>query len=449
MTNATRQRTSIIDPQREYVASGGGSAISSYRNAVRALPHTLDDVTRDLGDDLYERMQHDPVVTACLNIYKASILEDGVHMWSPIEDEADPQWSLGQEIATWCTDVLNELDTSLDDVLWDLLDALALGNKVAEEVYVQRDGKLVLRALKVKPRATVAFVVDAFLNVLGFAYRKAGQPSWLTLTHLEPSDILPRDKFAVLSFRPKNSDPRGTSILRPAYNAWWLKMQTWPELLKFLAQFGTKSVWGTTPENAKGRIEYDSADNPIETTPEQLMLQELLQIQNGAAIALPYGSQLNTIGGDNEGKALTAAIDIYDRQIMLAIVHQTLAMAEAEHASRAQAEVHQDTIGKILRQAKKAVCRMLAREVLRPLVRYNYGDAAVPLTPRVSLGEVEQQDVTGLMSAVASLQSSGWFDDAPEQRPHWDVKLGAPPRQVDRASTAEDDTDDTDEGDEK
>jgi len=61
MTNAPRQR-SIIDPTREYVASGGSAAITSYRNAVRALPHTLDDVTCDLGDDLYERMQHDPVV---------------------------------------------------------------------------------------------------------------------------------------------------------------------------------------------------------------------------------------------------------------------------------------------------------------------------------------------------------------------------------------------------
>jgi len=387
-----------------------------------------------------------------LNVYKSSILEDGVHLWSPVEDEADPQWALGQEITAWCLDVLNELDTSLDDVLWDLLDALALGNKVAEEVYTQRDGKLVLRALKVKPRATVAFVVDVFLNVLGFAYRKAGQPSWLTIGHIEPADILPRDKFAVLTFRPKNSDPRGTSILRPAYNAWWLKMQTWPEYLKFVAQFGTKSVWGTTAEKAKGYQEYDDAGNlVVDLTAEQLMLQQLLEIRNGAAIALPHGSELDTIGGDSDGKALTAAIDIYDRQIMIVIVHQTLAMAEAEHASRAQAEVHQDTIGKILRQAKKSVCRMLEREVLRPLVRYNYGDAAVPLTPRVSLGEVEQQDVTGLMNAVAALERSGWFKTAPEQRPHWDVKLGAPPRQADQVPTsaANDDTDDEQEGDDE
>jgi hypothetical protein len=104
---------------------------------------------------------------------------------------------------------------------------------------------LQLRALKVKPIRSVAFVTDAYLNVLGLVGAKPGQ-TVPAVSDLAPAEIIPREKFCILSWRPKDGDPRGTSVLRPAYDPWWRKRQTIPEYLKYLAQFAGPSLWATS-----------------------------------------------------------------------------------------------------------------------------------------------------------------------------------------------------------
>jgi hypothetical protein len=67
------------DLRREYVAGG---ALGWYGPYVRSLPWTIDDVTRDFGDDLYERMLYDAQVAACVQVLKASVLESGMVLTS-------------------------------------------------------------------------------------------------------------------------------------------------------------------------------------------------------------------------------------------------------------------------------------------------------------------------------------------------------------------------------
>ncbi len=442
-TTDERTETPPRELTREYVAGGTQGA---YARAIRALPHYIDDLTRDLGDDLYDRMLVDPQIISAVNTFKAAVLEDGVHLASAIADEHDGQYAQAQEIVQFCQTVLDGLTTPLNVVLWDLLDAIVYGNKVAEEVYALRNGKLVLTALKVKPRRTIAFVVDAYLNVLGLTARMPDQPG--ASVHVAGSatgtvpNLLPREKFAILTFRPKDSDPRGTSILRAAYNAWWLKMQSWPELLKFLAQFGSPSLVGITAEDAEGSFDKDENGNDIpETwqTAEQRLLAALLEFRNGTALALPHGASANALDV-SDSNAFDGAIALFNREIMIAILHQTLATGEGEHASRAQAGVHQDTLGWIIKQSKQLVEWMLRTDVLRPLVRYNFGAEAEALTPQPSLGAVAQQDLTPLMTAVAALERAGYFDD--DQRPEVDTKLGLPQRKHARRDQAQPNTND-------
>ncbi len=410
-----------VEPQREYVSAGGGVWTAIARTA-RRLPWHLDDVTRDFGDDLYDRMLLDPQVAAAINVMKAAILEDGAHIVAWLHDESDPQFQQAQELFTFCEDVLENLDTPLDDVLWNLLDAIATGNRVAEQVYEQRGAQLVLRALKVKPRRSTAFVVDSYNNVLGLLGAIPGAPMAAGSLVVDPGqadNILPRDKFAVLTFRPKDHDPRGTSILRPAYNPWWLKMQTWPEYLKYLAQFASKSLIGTLPEGAR-------SPTGVAESPAELMGQQLENFQNGSWTVIPNGAKIDMIGSDGEGGAFRRAFEMYDRQIVTAIINQTLTTMEGVHQSRAAASVHQDVFDTLIRQAKKSVERMLRRDVLMNLVRYNFGDAAVPLTPYVTLGYIEQQDKGAMIGAYAQ----GGYQFDPSQYPAIDEEIGVPPRNV-------------------
>src|SRR5206468_532813 len=112
-------------------------------------------------------------------------------------------------------------------------------------------------------------------------------------------------KIVVNTFRPKNNDPRGTSLLRPAYDPWWRKRQALVEYVKYLAQFAGPSIWATTPDGAQsqppldflgntvaytGPSSLDPLGNPVPVpnaplSPEQDLLAKLQQFRNGTVAA--------------------------------------------------------------------------------------------------------------------------------------------------------------------
>ncbi|MGN6671681.1 MAG: phage portal protein family protein, partial [Thermomicrobiales bacterium] len=236
--------------------------------------------------------------------------------------------------------------------------------------------------------------------------------------------------------RPKNGDPRGTSILRPAYNVWQLKQQVFMEHLKYLAQFASPSLIGFTGPNAESRIQTDALGNPLTDangnllpalTPEQVMQQALAAFKNGTAAAFPYETKVQLVQSAGTGEAFLHAFDYYDRQIVSAILGQTLATEEGQHQARSAAQTHQDILDTIIRQAKRAVERALVRDILRPWLRYNYGDTLLPLLPRATLGTTEQQDIPTMRTSVAALVQAG-YDLAPSQYPDLDKQLDLPAR---------------------
>ena len=369
--------------QVEYVAGG------SLWRGVQTLPRQIDDLTRDLGDDLYERMLIDPQVQACVNVLRASVLADGVTLSPAVTDEQADGYTKAVEIADFCTSVLADLSTPLADALWDLLSALPLGVRIAEQVYRLDQGKLVLDRLKPKPRRSIALVTDPYLNVLGILGAKPGQSLPLSMSASDIQSVpglLDRRKFAVFSFRPKNSDPRGTSILRSAYTPWWTKQQTWPELLKYLAQFASASLVGVVGEKAQPTVE-----NGVSVPATQALLNALLNFKSGSALAVPYGTLVEALQVQGDGAAFHKTFDLCDRQIAIAVLHETLATMEGQHQARAAAETHQDILDTVIRQIRNSVSTMIKIDVLRPLVRYNFGDlAATKLTPNPSLGYTAQ-----------------------------------------------------------
>lgn len=435
--------TLAVDPTLEYVSGSGGTSAGWYNHQLRAWPWSIDDLTSDYGDDLYERMMHDAWVAASVNVLKAAIIEDGALLTPAVTDAGADGLALATAIADAATRMFAELDTPLDEVLWDLLSAIALGNRIAEQVYTIQaiDGapKLMLTALRVKPRTALAFVVDPFLRVQGLLAQLPGRPSPVSQGSIvNPAllpNILPRGKFAVLSFRPKNGDPRGTSVLRPAYTAWNLKGQAMQEYLKYLVQFASPSIIGTTPANAIRVPAEDSAGNIIPgktISPQVNLLNTLLAFRNGSAMAAPFGTLVKEIYSTGDGAAFTRAFEGFNHDITLAIMGQTLATGEGQHDSRAAAQVHQDILDTSVRQAKRAVCRMLTFDVLRPWVIANWGEAALPLVPVVTLGTTEAPDLSATMLGIAALEKAGWF--TPSQKPAVDLILNIPQRTAEESA---------------
>lgn len=573
--------TTKADPMREYVSGGGWSW---YNNAVRTLPWSIDDVTGDLGDDLYEQMLKDPQILSCVNVLKTAILASGVSFVPYQAKSTDPVPPLAQEMTDFIQRVWDDLETPGDEVLWNMLDSLAFGNKVAELVYIvayrsnqvevevddtlegddaaqeelddrqeqeraasgrpgpkdleqgatdkvkrpiaalpqptrqaARQGAggaevfgafrylaervfmalnptakpsdmpdpnggesaatpapasgqmaepdndtdptseqeappqpvevtqkqmvtvsrpyLELRRIKVKERRSTAFIVDPYMNVIGILGLLPGQfnavmsgSMFVNPTDMPPN-VLPRSKFCVMSFRPQNADPRGTSILRAAYNAWWLKRQTWPEYLKYLAQFAAPSVVGFTAPDEEYTTDVDDQGIPIDgatITSEQAMLNALMRLKGGSAAVFKNGAEVQPLQMMGDGKAFRDAIELFNTEMTIAILHQKLATMDSTHDSRAAAEVHQDTLQTIIRQGRNAVIRMIRNDIIIPLIRFNFGEEALAWAPQATLGVADQVDFVGLANAVAALMKAGYLD--PSQMQEIDIKLGLAPR---------------------
>jgi hypothetical protein len=435
------QRTSVVraDLLREYVSGYRWQMIASY---IRALPRYIDDISRDFGDDIYERMLLDPQVFSSLDTLKLSVLASKPTITGAVTDKDADGFAQAGEIADFCRRTLDGLETPLITVLYDMLSAAAYGNRVAELVYgLQKggadDGRLVLTHIKPKPRSTYAFVVDVHQNIVGILGLIPGiaYPVLVNSILGDPEkvpNLLPRSKFAVLTHRPKEGDPRGTSLLRAAYTPWWAKMQTWGDWLTYIAQFASPSLVGMTPEGAQKQEQLDSAGAPvldedgatIWIEPETAMLTALQGFRNGSAIALPFGSTVQPIQMSGEGAPFLQAIDQCNEEINWAVTGQSLATNEGQHQARAAASVHQDIMDLGVAYLKRITEAMIRRDILRPLVRYNWGDEALALVPSVSLSETPEQDLANDARAFAAVG----YQISPEQSPAIDARLGLPER---------------------
>jgi hypothetical protein len=429
------------DLSKEYVSAG--HVADWPGSTLRTLPHPIDQLSRDLGADIYARMMKDPQVDACVTLLKAAILEDGVQFTSPIEDQEEDGYELAQEIRLEAEMMFKDLTTPFPDVMWDLASAIAYGNRVAEQVYELRTahtkGKkfLQLAALKPKPIRQTAFVVDKFLNVVGLT---SAMGPGLTASNLNPNakEILPRSKFIFWTNHPEDSDPRGTSVLNSAYTAWWRKYQIIPEYMRFLAQFAGPALIGYAPEGAVATPQVDPLGNPLldeatglpipAKTPEEAVLEALLLFRASAALALPFSSKVDLIQSKGNGEAFMAAIMGTNMEITKAILTQELATEQSQNQARAASQVHQDVLGTIIRQGKASVGRMLVQQILKQWISFNWGEDKVKLCPDITLGSVEKQDKPDTIRAIATLFSSGYLH--PTQLPATDQMLGLPVRDL-------------------
>jgi len=418
--------------QREYVAGGGWAW---YGQVARTLPNAIDDATADFGDDLYERMMYDPQVAAVVNIFKASILETGISLTSAVRSRSHPDYDIAAEITNEAAHMIDEFSGNLDDVLFNLLDCVAFGNKVAEQTYkldaARKDGRkiLVLDTLKVRPRRATVFAVDIYMNVVGLLVRVPPNASPWSATMMfgpqdEPFNLLPPSKFVIAQFRTKDGDPRGTSILRPAYGPWWQKQQIIPEYLRYLTQFASPSIYGIVGPDA---VPLPDPSNPGGmVSVEQVLLASLQQFRNGTAGAFPPGTEINTITQTGDGGQFLRAFDHWDSQMVKAVLTQSLATQEGQHMARAAAQVHQDVLDTLIRQAKLGFARQLRNQMFKRWVSYNWGEKAMHLAPMVGLGKALTRDQPALWTAISQLFTSGYL--APSQQQETDELIGLPVR---------------------
>jgi hypothetical protein len=432
-----REFRTAADLLQEYVAAGKFGYLSA--GYVRPSERFIDDLTRDLSHDIYQQMMHDPQVASTVNLLVMAVLSKPAELGTGRESD-DPDYQQAEAIADFCRWNLANLDRPFPELLDEMVRGMLVnGHKLAEQIYKvyaitpEAGPQIVLSDIKPKPNTAVNFAVDAYNNVVGILYAKPGQPlsqvAFVPQGNGADQQIIPADKFFTLTFRPEDSDPRGHSLLRGAYYPWYVKGQTYGELLAFLARFGSASVWGELSENAQD-VTMDATGQLLDTPiPATTFLNSVLQdLKNGAVVTVPAGTKINLLQALGEGTAFFKALALCDIQITKNNTGQSLATEEGEHQSRAAAQVHQDVLGLLTTFLKNIVAASIQRFILKPLILYNFGEQALAFMPSVSLSEVEQQDFAAQANAIANLQRAGYLD--PSQYQDIDNMLNLPERVV-------------------
>lgn len=438
-----RSGVASVSATREYVA--GGSWSPYLGGFYTTLPAYLDDVEAKAGDDIYTRMLADPQVFSAIHILKEAVLAQDMEIL-PAVPESDPDYEQAVEYAEFCRRCLDRLPSFRTRTLYQMLDALPYGHKLAEQVYeVAADGpdagRLVPKAIKVKDRDYYGIVVDAYMNVIGVLSVIPGAVPTLTSGTIldNPArlpNFVPRGKFVLLSLLESDESPAGRSWLQSSYQAWYLKSQLWAEYLKYMLQFAGPSLVGTTAEGAQpvprrdadGTILVDADNNPILDDPETLMLNALLAYRNSTALALPFGATVQTLFAYTDGAAFRGAMDLLDAQMNQAILFQTLATKEAKVQARAAAQVHQDILELPIQYIRTRVEEVVEQDCFARWLEYNFGPEAKRLTPHCELGDTETQDFANKANAIAALYKAGYLD-ASQLRP-LDIELAIPPREA-------------------
>jgi hypothetical protein len=453
--------TQKADPLKEYVAGGPLSYLQDY---YRALPQYIDDITSDFGPDIYERMLKDSQVTSAFESLRMGVLASGVNFPGRVQDEKASDFKKSEEVRQFVERNLNErLNQPFRQICYDLLEGMATGHKVAELVYEYADdgttgqdedkGKICLKAIKVKPQRVTAFVVDAYFNVVALIGLLPGQGASAIVTQGligvpssgsgsakdTPANLLPREKFAVFTFRPQDADPRGTSILRPAYDPWWCKQQIKKDYLAYLARFASPSLIGYTPEDA---VDYPVSDSFANPTPDENNTQQYLSAtqamgkalagwKNAYYVVLTGGSKVDVVEATGNGEAFDKAFTFYNTEITKGIQYQALSTNEGQHQSRAASQTHENVKDMVINFAKEALADCINQDIIYNLVRYNYGeDVARRFAPKVDFSDGAAQDFATDSTAIAALQTSGYLHVSQYQG--IDSKLGLPPRDLEQ-----------------
>ncbi len=448
--------TTAVPPRREEMAVVtdlaeplvGSSVEYGFLQADRALPQTIDDAERDFGEDIYDRMSNDAILGGAEAFLKVLALSVDISVVPCLEEprphhptQMHAEYAKAVEAAEFCREFVDRLgvtDRPLRKILWDMLDAMRKGHRLAEiESEVAAEGPLkgfvVPRAIRPKPRRNYAFVLDEYNTFRGVIAVVPGVSIALRngivygLAEI-PNAIAP-SKLLVLTFGGKDGDPRGQSWFRRAYDPWYRKQIVKPEAVKTAVQFGGGMITAIAPED----INQVNVQDPVsgKTVHIQTAIQSILQqLSNGGTATFPGGTKLEVHRPDSNGTYFEDFFDRCDREMVTTFLLSGRAMLEARHGSKADSAASQDVVDDLVQYVRHELCELLSLRLFRPFLELNFGsEFAQRYAPRASMLKMSRPDFAANATAVAALKTAGYLD--PSQLADIDREiLGLPERPV-------------------
>lgn len=373
--------TGILRPVYATVAAGDLNDRYSDYPSKGLTPRRLAKILREADDgnvrsqmELFEEMEEkDAHLFSQLQTRKLAVT--GL----PWEIQPYSQEPQDEVIADFIREQFQNIE-NFDDVLIDLMDAVGKGISIMELVWgVNRQGRN---------------VVDDILYV----HPKKLMWSWeeeqmMICTEQFPSGIeLPENKFIVHNYKAKSGHPARSGIMRIVSWMYLFKNYTVKDWVSFCEVYGMPLRLG----------KYDQAASEED---KQELLNAIIRIGSDAAGIIPDTTMIEFKESNK-----TTSSDIYenmarycDEQTSKAILGQTLT-SDSGGGSYAQAKTHDKVRHDLTVADAKALAVTLRRDLIRPLVEYNFGtEANLPFIIFAADEEEDQKEKADVLNTLAAM----------------------------------------------
>lgn len=344
------------------------------------LDHVTDE-TQEVRDN-YRKMLAEPMVKSALLTKVLSVAALDVQVHPP--DKANPYHRHQAEFVRHNLNRIKGKTRRLArNVLYPgLIDGWSLNEKVweVEDEDPKWRGKWVWQKVKSKDTRNLQIGVDEYRNVEAF---KAST--------YNSGRVYPPADFIHYSYLDLFEDPRGTSDLRAAYRAYWIKKTTWQLRGFHLDKYTSPFLIGKYPEKAN---EVRAA---LETA--------LVKAKSSTWLTVPTTAIIEAVEMSTRGTAdFENAIRDCDRDMLVAIVGAYLQILEGKTTgARAMGEVHRDT-SELFQWLLAAEFGDVLTEEARELCRLNFPD---PAPPTVTLEAVSEAALLVRSQVDEALQRLG------------------------------------------
>ena len=291
---------------------------------------------------------------------------------------------------------------SLGQIVDELCHAFAFGFAVAENSFRFDGSKIVLDTTVFLKQASAEFLLEQDRNSADY-----GEPMFVRQNGLAGSgwsDPIPLAKCLHYAHGSRNGNPYGRSRFKAAFGPWFAKAALVQDWGRALQRVGSPVPIGTLDDPDQPVIDQ----NGDTTTAGDVMLTNLEGLQNSSSMVVKTGQKVDFLEPKHPiGPDFKLHEDQRNKLILRALLIPALLMEPTDIGSFALGSKHFELYLRATRREACAFQRVLLRQLIGPLLRWNFGPS-VPIGSFVAQ-EMDEEELKLWADILYSLTQSGYL----------------------------------------
>ena len=373
----------VLEELARPTVGGIRSTLSSYPSHG-LTPVTLARILKeaDQGDvhrqmELFEEIEEkDPHIFSVFQTRKLAVAGLDWEVKHASESASD------KDIADFVKSAIEGID-NWDDALKDLLDAVGKGYAISEIIWKVRDKKALISELAWRHQKWFTFDVETVSEIRLLTEKDS----------FKGEELLPF-KFAIHRHKARSGILPRVGLIRTLAFYYLFKNYDIKDWVTFAEVFGMPLRLGKFPAGAS---EKD----------KEILLQAVTQLGHDAAAIIPEGMLIEFQEATKSGNVnfYEALAEFCDKAASKAVLGQTLTTEQGKSGSYSLGKVHDEVRFDILEADAKALGKTINRDLVLPLVYFNFGPQES--YPIFKFHLEEPEDLKELSEVVGNLVEAG------------------------------------------